>query len=153
MDKLNEEIYQSLHVLRVLARAYNSVTEHSYRSSKSFGLKPNEFAILELLYHKGPQQPKEISDQLLLVGGGVTYVLNKLEDNGLIERTMSKSDRRKFIASLTEKGLNLMEEIFPVHAENIHRALSGLNTEEKDKIIVLLKKLGMTARDLLEKHS
>lgn len=151
MDIKNKETEQALRAFRVLARAYNSVAEHSYLSSKSVGFKPNEFAILELLYHKGPQQPKDISEKLLLVGGGVTYVLNKLEDAGLIIRTMLKSDRRVILTTLTEKGKQVMDEVFPKHAEKITAAMSGLNEEEKAMMIQLLKQLGIAAEKNLGK--
>jgi MarR family transcriptional regulator, 2-MHQ and catechol-resistance regulon repressor len=141
----NEEITQSLHLLRVLVRSYNSVAAHSFRSSKGFGFNPTEFAVLELLYHKGPQKLNEIGTRLLLVSGGVTYVVDKMEAAGLVLREPSNKDRRVVYAKLTEKGRRIMEEISPKHAANLHEAFSGLTPEEKEKLIHLLKKMGKEA--------
>ncbi|MBO8157714.1 MAG: MarR family transcriptional regulator [Bacillaceae bacterium] len=144
-----EEVELSLHVMRVLARAYKSISEHSFRSSKEYGFKPNEFAVLELLYHKGPQPLKHISGQLLLVKGGVTYVVDKLEKKGYLIRELNREDRRIVLAKLTEKGRKTMANIFPGHAENLHRAFRGLTSDEKKQVIRLLKKMGKQASDLL----
>jgi MarR family transcriptional regulator, 2-MHQ and catechol-resistance regulon repressor len=46
---------------------------------------------------------------------------------------------------LTAKGEELMETIFPVHADAIEEAMSGLSAEEKRTAIELLKQLGRTA--------
>ena len=58
------------------------MSEHSIRDSKEHGFNPTEFAVLELLYTRGPQKLQQIGSRLLLVSGNVTYVIDKLERNG-----------------------------------------------------------------------
>lgn len=150
----NGEIEQSMHLLRVLARSYSSVSTHSFGSCKKFGFNPTEFAVLELLYHKGPQKLNEIGSRLLLVSGGVTYVVDKMVAAGLVIREPCQTDRRVIYAKLTEKGRRTIEEIAPKHAENLHEAVSGLTPAEKEKLIDLLKKMGKEAeRKWKEKSS
>jgi MarR family 2-MHQ and catechol resistance regulon transcriptional repressor len=146
---MNKEINHSLHLFRVLARAYRSVSQHSLKSSKSHGFNPTEFAVLELLYNKGRQPLQMIGNQLLLVSGGVTYVIDKLEKAGFLFRETCETDRRVIYAVLSEKGIQKMEEIFPLHSKTINRALTGLTEREKDELITLLKKMGYEAQKLL----
>jgi len=149
MGKQSVEVEASLHLFRVLSRAYQSISEHSSRSSKAHGFHPTEFSVLELLYHKGPQPLKEIGSQILLTSGSITYVVDKLEKLGLLRREHSSEDRRMIFAVLTEKGEKLLDEIFPIHAQDLHQALSGLDDQEREECIRLLKKLGYHAKNTL----
>ncbi|MBO8164171.1 MAG: MarR family transcriptional regulator [Brevibacillus sp.] len=150
MTETSRETEQALHLYRVFSRAYRSVTEHSLRDIKSHGLHPTEFAVLELLYHKGPQPLQQIGASILLASGSVTYVIDKLEKNGMLIREPCPKDRRVTHATLTQKGRSLMEQIFPTHAEVIRLAVSGLDEQEKKQAIALLRKLGTEAAKRLK---
>jgi len=149
MDEKDQQIERSLRLFRVLNRAFRSVSEHSTRDIKSYGLNPTEFAVLELLYHKGPIPLQQIGSRLLILSGGVTYTVDKLENAGYVSRRSCAEDRRVTYAEVTEEGKRLMESIFPKHAAALHRAVSGLTEDEKDQAIELLKKLGIEADRLL----
>ena len=107
--------------------------------------------MLELLYHTGPQPLQAIGSRLLLVSGGVTYVVDKLEKNGLIYRKPCEKDRRVIFATLTEEGKKRMEAIYPEYTERISNVLAGVNWEEKEQLIYLLKKMGLQAEEKLNK--
>jgi MarR family 2-MHQ and catechol resistance regulon transcriptional repressor len=149
MDDRQDSVERSLRLFRVLNRAYRSVSEHSVRDIKSYGLNPTEFAVLELLYHKGPIPLQQIGNRLLILSGGVTYTVDKLENAGYVERKSCAEDRRVTFAEVTDAGKTLMETIFPKHALALHQAMSGLTDEEKDQAVVLIKKLGIEADKLL----
>jgi MarR family transcriptional regulator, 2-MHQ and catechol-resistance regulon repressor len=144
------ETEQALHMFRVFSRAYQSVSEYIQRDIKSHGLHPTEFAVLELLYNQGPQPLQKIGSAILLASGSITYVVDKLEKNGMLKRQPCPKDRRVTHAVLTEDGQALMDRIFPLHAEAIQKGLHGLNSEEKQQVITLLKKMGMTTQELLK---
>jgi len=149
MNDKELQIERSLRLFRVLHRAFRSVSEHSTRHIKKLGMNPTEFAVLELLYHRGPIPLQQIGSRLLLLSGGVTYTVDKLERAGYVRRRSCAEDRRVTYAEVTEQGRKFMEDVFPEHAEEIHRGLSGLNEEEKERTIELLKKLGLEADRLL----
>lgn len=139
------ETKQALQLFHVFAKAFKSVTEHSNMDCKIQGFNPTAFAVLEVLYLKGPQPIQQIGAKLLLQSGNVTYVIDKLEQTGLLRRHPCPKDRRVIHAELTEEGQAVMDSIYPEHAEALRRALSGLTEEEKKLTIHLLKKLGMAA--------
>jgi len=103
--------------------------------------------VLELLYHKGPQPLQQIGSKVLMSSGNITYVVDKLEQKGLVKRRASLEDRRLIYAETTDAGNRLIEEVFPKHAEVIHQAVNGLTDEEKKLASQLLKKLGKYAED------
>jgi MarR family transcriptional regulator, 2-MHQ and catechol-resistance regulon repressor len=140
MDK--NSINTSLKLYVVLSRAYRSVSDTANKSIQRFNLNPTEFAVLELLFHKGDIPLQQIGGKILIASGSITYVVDKLEKKGLLVRKQCSKDRRVTYASLTEDGEILMKEIFPQHEKFLDEVQSSLSLEEKDTLITLLKKLG-----------
>lgn len=130
----------------VLSRAYHSLAEHARRDQESSGLGPTEFAVLEILYHKGRLSIGEVGARVLLTSGSMTYVIDKLERRGLLERSACDTDRRVCYVALTPEGEELMAEIFPRHIATLLEATAGLTTEEKGIAAALLKRLGLEAQ-------
>jgi MarR family transcriptional regulator, 2-MHQ and catechol-resistance regulon repressor len=141
----NDSVNQSLKLFIVLSRAYKAINEHVNKSIQSSGLNPTEFAVLELLYHKGDQPMQQIGGKILLASGSITYVVDKLEQKGFLRRIACPKDRRVTYAQITEAGKEFIQDIFPEHAEQIHQLMSSLTEAEKDEAISLLKKLGLPA--------
>ena len=131
----------------VLARAYMAVSSHAEADMSGNGLSPGEFAILEALYHKGPLLLGEVQRKILVSSGGVTYLVDRLEKQGLVERRDCPGDRRARYAALTPEGESFIAGIFPDHAAAIERATEGLSPREKQTAISLLRKLGLHAAD------
>ena len=132
----------------VLARAYAAVQEHSLASIEKYGLTVGEFGILETLYHKGPMLLGEVQRRILVSSGGITYLVDRLEGKGLVERRDCPGDRRARYAALTPDGEALIASVFPDHARCIEHAVSGLDTEAKQQAIDLLRTLGRAAAEL-----
>ncbi len=142
---MNEaEKNQSLKLFIVLSRAFRAVNEEVNKVIQLHGLNPTEFAVLELLYHKGDQPLQQIGGKILLASGSITYVVDKLEQKGLLRRSGCPKDRRVTYAQITEEGRQLIEDIFPEHSERINELMKVLNHEEKEQSIMLLKKLGLS---------
>ncbi|OIJ16200.1 MarR family transcriptional regulator [Anaerobacillus arseniciselenatis] len=144
----NELDNLSLKLFIVLSRATREITNKVEADIKTYGLNPTEFAVLELLYHKGDQPIQKIGKKVLLTSGSITYVVDKLEKKQLLHRKSCPKDRRVTYATITEKGTHLMASIFPEHKAAIEDIFSGLNNEEKTEVIELLKKLGYYAKSL-----
>ncbi|RHW31102.1 MarR family transcriptional regulator [Oceanobacillus profundus] len=115
---------------------------------KSKGLNLTDFAVLELLFHRGKQPMQKIGDKILMTSGSITYIVNKLEKKGYLVREASPNDRRVTYASISDQGKELLNSIFPAHWEKLKTIMNGLNDEEKDTAIELLKKLGTTVKKI-----
>lgn len=131
----------------VLSRAHSAVTAHAEADVDRHGLSLAEFGALEALYHKGPLLVGELQRKVLKSSGGMTYVLDRLQDKGLTRRRPCETDRRAIYAELTDEGQALMDRIFPLHAESLERAESGLDRAEQEEAIALLKRLGHVAAE------
>lgn len=140
----NEISTNSLQLYSEICKANRFLTDASINNIKCFGLNLTEFAVLELLYHKGDQPIQQIGKRILISSGNMTYVLDKLEARRYIERIHCPKDRRVIYAALTEEGRRVISCIFPTHSKMIHNLFSQLNSAEKDMLIYLLKKVGLS---------
>lgn len=131
----------NLKAIIALSRCIQSVNKREYKIIKEGGLTFSQFGVLEVLYHKGDLRVSEIIDKILSTGGNMTVVIDNLAKDGLVERCVDPADRRASLISITEKGRNLMSEVFPKHVDNLDEIFSVLNAEEKKNLISLLKKL------------
>ncbi len=145
---MNEDIKQSLKLFIVLSRAHKAISEQTNQFFQENGVNPTEFAVLELLYHKGRQPLQKIGGKILLASGSITYVIDKLEKRGFITRVNCPTDRRITYAEITEEGEAFMADIFPAHEQKIHELTSVLSPDEKEQAIELMKKIGLSIKDL-----
>lgn len=145
---MNEDIKQSLKLFIVMSRAHKAISEQTNQFFQANGVNPTEFAVLELLYHKGKQPLQKIGGKILLASGSITYVIDKLEKRGYITRVNCPSDRRVTYAEISEAGNEFMGRIFPEHEKHLHELTNALSSEEKEQAIELMKKLGLSIKDL-----
>lgn len=138
----------SLKLFIVLSRSLEAVQKRVEENIRSFGLNPTEFAVLELIYHKGDQPIQKIGEKVLIASSSITYVVDKLEKKELLKRIPCPKDRRVIHATITDSGKQLMETIFPEHQQAIEKILAGLSSEEQENLIEPLKKLGIYAEQL-----
>lgn len=136
---------QALKLWVVLSRAREAIVEHLQADVARHELTLMEFGILEALYHKGPLLLGEVQRRILVSSGGVTYLVDRLERKGLVERRACKQDRRARYAALTEEGERVIAEVFPQHAGYIEDLMSELTREEQRTVHLLLRRLGRAA--------
>lgn len=139
---------RALRLWVALSRCGNTIEQHARHDIASHGFKPSEFAVLELLYHKGPVTMSQVAEKVLLTTASVTHVVDQLEKMGLVARVASPEDRRVIHLHLSDAGRASIAACFPRHAQKIVEVVSGLTPEEQEQAILLLKKLGLSAEKL-----
>jgi DNA-binding MarR family transcriptional regulator len=139
LDVLPMEVVGSLvHAARLIVRT------HLEPFFQSHGLQQGEFDVLATLRRAGAPyalSPTDLFESLMISSGGMTNRLDRLEQAGLIARSRNPEDRRGTIVSLTERGLELMNRIIPLHVENQARAIAALSRKEQKQLRDLLSKL------------
>ena len=135
-----------IHLWLVMWKAYEAIRCHAERHIHSLGLGFSDFAVLEVLLHKGPTTVNTIGDLVHLTSGSITAAIDRLEQKALVERCSDPSDRRARVVHLTEAGRKLIECAFKDHAAAMETATSGLTQAERVEAIALLKKLGKSAQ-------
>ena len=138
-----------IHLWLVLWKAYQALLCHAERHIHSLGLGFSDFAVLELLLHKGPAPVNSIGERVHLTSGSITAAIDRLERKSLVERGADPSDRRARVVHLTDAGRALIESAFQDHAAAMEAATAGLSDAERGAMVALLKKLGLGARGAL----
>jgi len=132
-----------VHLWLVLWRAYDAVRQSAEEHIASLGICLSDFAVLELLLHKGPTPVNRIGARVRLTSGSITTAVDRLERRGLVERRNDPGDRRSRIVHLTDAGRRMIACAFADHEKAMEEAASGLNAAERGQLIDLLKKLGL----------
>lgn len=137
-----DEEEQALRLWITLARCYVTFSRAVACKVAEYDLTAPQFGVMEALYHLGPLSLGELAEKLLVTGGNVTYVMDRLEAQDLVVRERSGDDRRVVRAHLTSKGRSTMEGVFPGHVDFVRSLVNGLDPEDQVTLRSLLKKLG-----------
>ena len=82
----------------------------------------------------------EIGERLMVTGGNITGVMDRLEKNGYVYRDRDQGDRRIIRAKLTPKGFLLQKDILPVFQNKWQEIVGILSPAEQRQLSQLLKK-------------
>ena len=141
-DAAIDEAVRAYVKLMRAARAVTACIEHRLAAR---GLTGTQLGVLEALLHKGPLTHRELGRKVLTSAGNMTDVVDKLEARGLVRRVRGTTDRRQVRVELTAAGQAMIEQVFPRHAVDIARAMSGLDRDQLRTLGTLLRTLGMAA--------
>ena len=126
-----------------LIRAVESLNSILNISLAKEGLTESQFGVLEILYHLGSMNQKNLAGKLLKSGGNITLVIDNLEKGGLVVRRRGVVDRRYYNIQLTEKGKKLIETVFPRQLKIITEEINILNDNEQHELQRMCKLIGL----------
>ncbi len=106
-----------------------------------YNLTFNQFTVLEVLYHLGDLNIGAITKLTMSTPGNITVVVKNLKRDDWITAVKDPNDSRASILSITKKGRDIIEEVFPNHATNLHKVMEILSDEELDILYDLLNKV------------
>ena len=75
------------------------------------GLTYPQYLVLLVLWEKDGQPVNDIAKRLYLETNTVTPLLQRMENEGIVERRRGEKDARQTIVSLTDKGKSLQKEL------------------------------------------
>jgi MarR family transcriptional regulator, 2-MHQ and catechol-resistance regulon repressor len=130
------------HLWLIFMKSYHSLREEDARSISASGLGLTDFAVLEVLLHKGPLPVNTIGRKIMLTSGSITTAIDRLEKKRFVRRQRCPKDRRVTFVQLTATGRRLIERIFKVHSEHLEKAFEPLSATERTTLEALLKKIG-----------
>jgi MarR family 2-MHQ and catechol resistance regulon transcriptional repressor len=129
-------------------RAHFSIVRSGVRLSQAigdflgdrFGLNSGRYSVLRALYfadgHRLPQV--EVARALNVSSPNVTQLIDGLERDGLVERSVSESDRRVTYAQLTGSGETLCAEAVPAMGRFMQETTAPFSSAEMDQLTDLL---------------
>lgn len=110
------------------------------------------YEALVLLYftRKGQLPLGKMGDRLMLHPTSVTNIVDRLEQQGFVQRVRHPSDRRTILAEITPEGRQNVEAATKAAAEDNTLGIGGLSERELDAVTKLLRKVRLDAGDFPE---
>jgi DNA-binding MarR family transcriptional regulator len=88
----------------------------------------------------------ELSQRMMVSNGNVTGLVDRLVEQGLINRRPSPNDRRAQIVSLTAEGRRFFRAMARANGDWIGDMFAGLSQEDIEALLRLLAKTKTSAR-------
>ena len=136
-----------LTVVGLLAEAFAALEARTSAQLGRHGLSGVEFEVLIRLARSplGLLRMSDLSAQTTLTSSGVTRVVDRLVDRGLVARQACATDRRTTYAVVTEAGRSLLAEALPGHLALIESSLldplRGSDGVDLDAFVAALRRL------------
>ena len=145
------KIYQNSgsHLFLLFWKASHAVMRYDHKSIAAQGFASlSDYAVLEVLLHKGSLPVNAIGEKVLLTSGSITTAVQRLEKKGLVIRERSEGDARVVLVRLTNEGMNLIQEAFNAHAEDLDELFIEFSEDERTQFAGLMLKLGQRSQEL-----
>lgn len=134
-DPYNKLVVNLLYTHSYLVSAQNSIL-------KPFDLSPEQYNVLRILRGQNgvPTTVSSIQDRMLNKMSNASRLVDKLKAKELVERRECPSDRRQVDILITEKGLQILNDL-QVRMEGFNTQVINLTEEEVIIMNDLLDKL------------
>ena len=97
---------------------------------------------------------QELADAVLLSKSGLTRLVDRMEEAGLVRRRRCPDDRRGMLAQLTDQGYERLRETAPTHLQGIREHFIDVLTDEEAEVLEqALARVAFQARGAEESHS
>ena len=141
-------IYNRLQKIHVL------LDDGDRRSLDTVVMSPSQYNLLQHLYDKGRDSGLtvgELANWLICTPSNATRMVQRLEQQGLVELHRDLKDRRLVWVSLTEVGRTRFQQARVAHTTSVARRLHGLEKSKLDALDALTQHIvDSLERDLVE---
>lgn len=111
-------------------------------SKKLRGMAQLDLHILKLIAEQPDIILKDIRDELHIPNSTLTSAINRLEERGLLNRVISRRDRRSYGLELTKKGWGIKAEHDRVDQTIAQKVVDTLDDDDEvESLIALLGKI------------
>jgi MarR family 2-MHQ and catechol resistance regulon transcriptional repressor len=136
---------ERLHLMGLIIRSHRLLTDRLGRElEQDVGIPLVFFDVLINVgaAPDGRVTMSRLSNDIALTTGGVTRLVDRMVDAGLVERQACPSDRRSIHVILTPEGRNVLDRAVAAHIEGIDRHLmSHLSDRDRANLATALTKI------------
>jgi DNA-binding MarR family transcriptional regulator len=114
---------------------------------KNFASTLPQFDLLAALDHaKKPLSKTELSQQMMVSNGNVTWLVNRMVSEGLITHMHSTQDRRVKLVELTKIGAAAFQKMVVQHEKWLINIFKDLKTDDLNLLVSSLRQLRKVTR-------
>ncbi|WP_160673798.1 MarR family transcriptional regulator [Clostridium sp. C8-1-8] len=132
------------HIGRIVTIFANRINRRIGSEASKFGITGSQGRILGFLYHESKNRDifqKDLEEELNIRRSSVTSILQLMEKDGYIKRVSVEEDARLKKIVLTEKGLEIQENVYNFILKFEKSLRDELNDDEAEILIGLLNRL------------
>jgi MarR family 2-MHQ and catechol resistance regulon transcriptional repressor len=124
-------------------RSGNVFSEHINTSLNPFGLTLQQFNVLRILRGRNGDAAclESITNDMIHRMSNTSRLVDKLIEKGLVKRAVCKENRRKVDIFITQKGLDLLNEIEPMLDKSEKEITAALSKKEMEQLLQLITKI------------
>lgn len=110
---------------------------------KPFGISPQQYNVLRILkgQHPSPVRINTITDRMLDQNSNTSRLVDKLVAKGFVDRFVCPEDRRAVDVTITDMGIQLLEQISPKIIKFEEEGCQLISEEEARQLSILLEKI------------
>ncbi len=108
------------------------------------GLSEGDYGLLVALRRAGDPfelTPTELARARMMTSGGMTALIDRLEQRDLLRRRPNPADRRGNIVGLTPAGRDLVDRAMDIHTTVEHDLVADLGDKTRNQLTSLLRTL------------
>jgi len=130
-----------------LSALHERIADHVERRLEAeHDLSVREFSLLTVLSRQEQGrhlQMRQVAEAIVLSQSATTRLVTRLEDRGLLARTICKDDRRGIYTDVTAQGRKLLDAASPTHDAALHEALDeARENPEFQPLVDALERIG-----------
>lgn len=126
---------------RALSDGFKRWNKLAESSLSEMGLSLAEFRVLRVLFETGPRLMVTLAMEQGMTAPGMTMVIDKLEETGLVRRVRSDADRRAINVAITGKGGEKLKRAMKLHDRFVERAINGMSNQDIDSFVTTLNRI------------
>ncbi len=126
------------HWVNRLSFLLRSEAQRHFRE-QGLDLSAEEWALLMVLWQKGPQQMGPLAAITLRDRTTVTRLVDRLVKKNLLQRGAAATDRRKVVVSVTREGQEIQGRIVGSVLPRIEKSNQGISLQERETTLRVLK--------------
>lgn len=115
MDNKYDELKLENQLCFYFYAASRAITRYYHPYIEEMGLTYTQYLTMLVLWETESMNARDLGERLYLDSGTLTPLLKRLEEKEYISRRRSSEDERQLVVTLTEKGKQLREEIYPIY--------------------------------------
>lgn len=142
-ESLNNKLKNDFYILKDIFSVFKLTSKYYIKLCKKLNIKEIDFQALYLIYISEDKGVKmsSLGDELEMARSGVTVLVDRMALAGLVKRRPDPEDRRIMKVMITEKGNEIMNDIFENNGIFKISTLDFIQQEEKELLCRLIIKI------------
>ena len=136
-NQLKATNYLFYYLWHIVLESQNKIED----TMRIHGIKAPSWRVIMILHERKSMTISEISKEVLLENSRLSRICQKLEEQGIVQRTKCEDDQRYTRIELTGKGDEIFDDLAPLAERQLERTLHGFSAEERKQLDRMMRRM------------